>query len=55
MSSYGMWLSAAGMKVQDHRQTVLANNMANAHTTGFKRDLSVVMQREVESRAFIRD
>ena len=51
MSSYGLWLSAAGMKVSDHRQTVLANNMANAHTPGFKHDLAVVMQRRIESRS----
>lgn len=50
MSSYGLWLSAAGMKVNDHRQSVLANNMANVHTTGFKQDLAVVTQRAVESR-----
>ena len=51
MSSYGLWLSAAGMKVNDHRQTVLANNMANAHTPGFKHDLVVVMQRQIESES----
>ncbi len=50
MSSYGLWLSAAGMKMNDHRQALLANNMANADTTGFKHDLAVVTQREVESR-----
>lgn len=49
MSSYGLWLSAAGMKVNDHKQTLLANNLANAHTTGFKRDLAIVMERTVES------
>ena len=49
MSSYGLWLSAAGMKVHEHRQTLLANNMANADTTGFKQDLAVVRQRAVES------
>lgn len=51
MSSYGMWLSAAGMKIHEHRQTLLANNMANASTTGFKQDLAVVTQRAVESQA----
>jgi flagellar basal-body rod protein FlgG len=51
MSSYGLWLSASGMKVNDHRQTVLANNMANAHTTGFKQDLAVIAQRRVESQS----
>lgn len=50
MSSYGLWLSAAGMKVQEHRQTLLANNLANAETTGFKQDLAVVSRRHVESR-----
>ena len=51
MSTYGLWLSAAGMKVSEHRQTLLANNMANANTTGFKRDLAVVTQRRVESQS----
>ncbi len=45
MSTYGLWMSAAGMKVNEHRQTLLANNMANANTTGFKRDLAVIRQR----------
>ena len=51
MSSYGLWMSAAGMKVNQHRQTLLANNMANANTTGFKHDLAVVLQRRVESQS----
>ena len=51
MSTYGLWLSAAGMKVQEHRQALLANNIANAQTTGFKHDFAVVMQRQVESQA----
>lgn len=51
MSSYGIWLSAAGMKVNQHRQTIIANNIANVSTTGFKRDLAVIMQRAVESRS----
>lgn len=50
MSSYGLWLSAAGMKVNDHRQTLIANNMANMQTAGFKHDLAVVTQRRVESQ-----
>lgn len=50
MSSYGLWLSAAGMKVQQHRQTLYANNLANAKTTGFKHDMAVVTQRQIESR-----
>lgn len=51
MSSYGLWLSAAGMKVMDHRQAVLANNLANANTTGFKHDLAIVTQRRIESQS----
>ena len=38
------------MKVNEHRQALLANNMANAQTTGFKHDLAVVMERRVESK-----
>ena len=50
MSSYGTWLSAAGMKINELRQSVNANNLANAQTTGFKHDFAVVAQRVVESR-----
>jgi flagellar basal body rod protein FlgG len=51
MSSYGLWLSAAGMKVNEHRQTLLANNLANAETVGFKQDLAVVTQRRTKSQS----
>jgi len=50
MTGYGLWLSAAGMQINDHRQSLIANNMANAETVGFKHDLAVVRQRQVESR-----
>ena len=50
MSSYGLWLSAAGMQLNEHRQNVLANNMANVQTHGYKFDYALVAQREVESR-----
>lgn len=33
---YGMWQSVGGMQAQDYRQTILANNLANANTPGFK-------------------
>lgn len=49
MSSYGVWLSAGGMKVCEHRQTLHANNLANAQTTGFKSDLAEFRHRSVES------
>jgi flagellar basal-body rod protein FlgF len=51
MSTYGLWSAAAGMKVNEHRQTLLANNMANAETAGFKYDLAVIRQRSVQSQA----
>lgn len=50
MSSYGVWLSAAGMKVCEHRQTLHANNLANTQTTGFKSDLANFRVRPIESR-----
>lgn len=49
MSTYGIWLSAAGMQVNEHRQTLLANNMANANTAGFKQDMAVVRERKLQS------
>ncbi len=49
--SYGLWLSTAGMQVNEYRQTVMANNLANTSTTGFKHDLAIFMERGVESVA----
>jgi flagellar basal-body rod protein FlgG len=48
---YGLWLSTAGLQVNEYRQSVIANNIANADTAGFKRDLAVVRDRDVESKA----
>ena len=42
---YGLYVSAAGMKAQLARQDVIANNLANAQTTGFKRDLVLMQSR----------
>lgn len=36
---YGLYLSAQGAEVQSARQEAIANNLANASTTAFKRDL----------------
>jgi flagellar basal-body rod protein FlgF len=49
--SYGLYLSTAGMQATDYRQSVLANNLANTTTTGFKRDLAIFQERPVESMA----
>ena len=42
---YGLYVSAAGMAAQETRQSVLSNNLANAQTNGFKRDLAVMQAR----------
>ena len=34
--NYGLYLSAAGAISSIHRQNVLANNLANMNTVGFK-------------------
>jgi flagellar basal body rod protein FlgG len=48
---FGMYLSATGMMTASHQQDVLANNLANAETSGFKRSMAVFEQRLVEARA----
>lgn len=42
---YGLYLSAEGAQVQSQRLDVLANNMANVATPGFKRDVSLFQSR----------
>ncbi len=49
--TYGLWLSTAGMQVNEYRQALSSNNLANAQTTGFKHDLSVVHERVMESNS----
>src|SRR5205823_5332257 len=41
-------LSAAGVMTNSYRQDVIANNIANAETVGFKRDLALFQQRRTE-------
>ena len=48
--NYGMYLSATGVLTNMHRQDVIANNLANASTTGFRRDLAAFTQRLPESQ-----
>jgi len=38
---YGLYLSAAGVMTNSYRQDVIANNIANAETVGFKKDLAL--------------
>lgn len=42
---YGLYQSAAGMMVSEYRQSVIANNLANAGTVGFKRDVATLAER----------
>jgi flagellar basal-body rod protein FlgG len=51
---YGIYQSAAGMMVNEYRQSVLANNLANADTVGFKRDVATFAERVPASRAGVR-
>ena len=45
--SYGLYISAAGADVQSKRLDVMANNLANVDTTGFKRELVILrLQKE---------
>jgi flagellar basal-body rod protein FlgF len=43
--NYGLYLSAAALRVQEYRQDVIANNLANVNTAGFKGDLAVIRGR----------
>jgi flagellar basal-body rod protein FlgF len=45
---YGLYLSAAGVMTSSYRQDVIANNIANAETVGFKRDLALFQERKTE-------
>jgi flagellar basal-body rod protein FlgG len=42
---YGLYLSATGIMTNAYRQDVIANNLANAETDGFKKDVPLFKQR----------
>ncbi len=48
---YGLYHSAAGMLVNQVRQDVIANNLANVDTAGFKRDMASFSERLVEAQS----
>ncbi|MBL8880382.1 MAG: flagellar hook-basal body protein [Phycisphaerales bacterium] len=52
---YGYYQSAAGMLTNEYRQSVIANNLANAETVGFKRDMATFAERLRADRAGIRN
>ncbi len=47
--NYGLYLSASGVLTNMYRQDVIANNLANANTAGFKRALAAFSQRDPEA------
>ena len=47
---YGLYLSATGVMTNSYRQDVIANNLANSETAGFKKDLATFRQRDPASR-----
>lgn len=46
---YGLYLSAAGADVQRQRIEVMSNNLANADSPGFKRELAIAQSRAAEA------
>jgi flagellar basal-body rod protein FlgF len=42
---YGLYLSATGVMTNSYRQDVIANNLANAETVGFKKNLALFRER----------
>ncbi len=47
--TYGLYMSAEGAAAQAKRMEVLANNLANVDTPGFKRQLAVLQARHAEA------
>lgn len=52
---YGIYSSAAGLLTSQYRQDVLANNLANVATAGFKQDLTAIRERLPASREELTD
>ncbi|MBN2580174.1 MAG: flagellar basal-body rod protein FlgF [Pirellulales bacterium] len=46
---YGLYVSAEGAQAQSTRLEVIANNLANIDTVGFKRDLAIFQARYAEA------
>jgi len=47
---YGLYHSAAGMLVNQYRQDVIANNLANVDTASYKRDVPSFSERLIEAQ-----
>src|SRR5438874_13613265 len=48
--TYGLWLSATGVISNSYQQDVIANNLANVETVGFKRNVPLFQQRLTEAQ-----
>jgi len=48
--NYGLYLSAMGVLANSQRQDVIANNLANAETVGFKKDLALFREQRTEAQ-----
>lgn len=49
--NYGLYLSATGVLTNSYRQDVIANNLANSETIGFKRNFAIFHERLAEAVA----
>jgi flagellar basal body rod protein FlgG len=47
--NYGLYLSATGVLTNAYRQDVIANNLANSETIGFKRNFAIFHERLAEA------
>jgi flagellar basal-body rod protein FlgF len=47
---YGLYLSANGVMTSSYKQDVVANNLANSESVGFKRDVATFRQRLTEAQ-----
>ena len=52
--NYGLYLSASGVLTSSYRQDVIANNIANSETVGFKKDLALLQQRPTAAQELAR-
>ena len=48
---YGIYLSAEGAQAQSRRLEVIANNLANVNTVGFKKEFAIMQARYSEAIA----
>jgi len=48
--NYGLYLSAMGVLANSQRQDVIANNLANSETVGFKKDLALYREQRTEAQ-----